>query len=97
MAMAHDAELCARVGRALALAMAGRDYVHAQHVRGVLTDIAVDTELRVRARDAIEVASRDGDLVVIKGLCDALEECDAYLTSWRKKVMKFLEPPVEAG
>ena len=96
-AMAHDAALCARVRRALARAMEGRDYMYAQHVREVLSDLAVDAELRVRARDAIEAASRDGDLVVIKGLVAALEECDGYLTSWRERAMEFLEPSVEAG
>ena len=95
--MAQDAELCARLGRALDATMRGGDFAYAEHVRRLLIELAGDAELRARVREHIDLAAQAGDLAVVRALSDALTECNEHVTSWKKKVRKLMDPSVVAG
>ena len=95
--LVQDAELCARLGRALDATMRGSDYAYAEHVRRIRIEMAGDAELRARVREHIDLAARDGDLAVVRALSDALTECNEHVTSWKRKVRKLIDPSMVAG
>ena len=87
-----DAELCARLGRALDGAMADGDYGYVDSARGLVVGLIQDTELRLRVRAEIPIAMQRGDLALVRSLCAALEDCEAGWVAWREKALALLEP-----
>lgn len=88
-----DSTLCSQLGRVLDAAMAVGDYAYVESAREWIIDLIGDTELRLRARAAVEVAMQRGDLARVRALTAALVEGEGGWLAWREKALALLDPP----
>lgn len=88
--MTIDRELGARLSAALTDAMRAGDYVFADYVRSVTSDLLVDGELRLKLFAAIVEAEEADDAERVAQLAAVLTLADEFGIRWGDKAREVL-------